>query len=94
LVSIIIVAKPASADVATKLFGRRLLPNVWNSNGVTEAERFDDIAEKLFRWRYLSLYPDAEHDMVWLFEKLNERNVRIAELEARLRRNEWIFLLP
>ncbi len=45
-------------------------------------------------WRYLSSYPDAEHDVVWLAEKLGERNARIAELEARLRRNEWILLLP
>jgi hypothetical protein len=61
---------------------------------VTDAERFDDIAKKLSSWRYLSHYPDAERDMAWLLERLHERNVRIAELETRLRRNEWIFLLP
>jgi hypothetical protein len=56
---------------------------------VTDAERLSDIVEKLLRWRYLSSYPDAEHDVVWLAEKLGERNARIAELKARLRRNEW-----
>jgi hypothetical protein len=81
-------------DAVMMLFGRRLLPNVWNCNGVTEAERLNDIVAKLFRWRYLSLYPAAEQDMAWLLEKLDERNVRIAELETRLSRNEWIFWLP
>ena len=75
-------------------FGRRLLPNSWNDHGVTDAERLTDILEKLFRWRYLSSYPDADRDMTWLVKKLDERNTRIAELEARLQRNEWIFLLP
>jgi len=63
-------------------------------SGVTDAERFNDIMKKLSSWGYLSHYPDAERDIVWLVEKLGERDVRIAELEARLRRNEWIFLLP
>jgi hypothetical protein len=81
-------------DAVMMLFGRRLLPNVWNCNDVTEAERLNDIVAKLFRWRYLSLYPAAEQDMAWLLEKLDERNVRIAELETRLSRNEWIFWLP
>jgi hypothetical protein len=76
------------------LFGRRFLPNIWNDHGVTDAERLTDIAEKLFRWRYLSSYPDAGRDMAWLLEKLGERNARIAELEATVRRNEWIFRLP
>ena len=58
---------------------------------MTEAERLSDIAKKLFSWRYLSHYPDAECDVVWLLEKLDERNVRIAELEARLRQNEWVY---
>jgi hypothetical protein len=61
---------------------------------MTDAERLNDISEKLFHWGYLSSYPDAEHDVAWLLEKLGERNRRIAELKTRLRRNECIFLLP
>jgi hypothetical protein len=61
---------------------------------VTDAERLDDIGKKLFSWRYLSHHRDAERDMAWLLGQLDERNVRIAELETRLRRTEWIFLLP
>jgi hypothetical protein len=61
---------------------------------VTDAERFSDIMKKLSSGGYLSHYPDAERDMAWLLEKLGELDVRVAELEARLRRNEWIFLLP
>jgi hypothetical protein len=63
-------------------------------SGVTDAERLDDIAKKLFSWRYLSHHPDAERDLARLLEHLDERNARIAELETRLRRTEWIFLLP
>jgi len=81
-------------EAALTVFGRRVVPNVWNRNGVTDAERLNDIVAKLFRWRYLSLYPAAEQDMAWLLERLDERNVRIAELETRLRQNEWIFRLP
>ena len=61
---------------------------------MTHAERLSDIVEKLHRWKYLSRYPEAERDMAWLLERLGERNARITELEAKLRRNEWIFLLP
>jgi hypothetical protein len=76
------------------VFGRNVLPNIWNPGGVTDAERLNDIAKKLFSWRYLSHYRDAECDVAWLLEKLDERNVRIAEREVRLRQNEWIYLLP
>ena len=81
--------RPMTPPVRQERFAEHLEPH-----GVTDAERFNDIMRKLSSWRYLSHHPNAERDMVWLLEKLGERDVRIAELEARLRRNEWIFLLP
>jgi hypothetical protein len=76
------------------LFGRRLIPNIWNRTGVTEAERLNDITQRLCCRGHPSHDPDAERDMAWLLNKLRERDVRIAELEARMKQNEWIFLLP
>jgi len=76
------------------MFGRRLLPNGWNRNNVTDAERLHDIEQKLRCWGYLSHYPDAERDMAWLLERLVEQGERIAELEARLRRADWASSLP
>ena len=76
------------------LFGRKRLPNVRKRINVADAERRNDIEQKLRCWGYLSHYPDAEHDVAWLLEQLAERDVRIAELEARLQRNEWVFSLP
>jgi hypothetical protein len=32
--------------------------------------------------------------VAWLLDQLAERDARIAELEARLQRNEWAFSLP
>jgi hypothetical protein len=61
---------------------------------VTDVERLRDIEQKLRSWGYLSHYPDAEHDVAWLLDQLAERDTRIAELEARLRWNEWMFSLP
>ena len=61
---------------------------------MTDAERFNDIMKKLSSWGYLSHCPDAERDMAWLLERLGALEIRVAELEARLRQNEWIFLLP
>jgi len=49
---------------------------------VTDVERLHDC------WGYLSHYPDAEHDVAWLLEQLADRGARIADLEARLQRNE------
>jgi hypothetical protein len=83
-----LTSRPAS------MFGRSALPNIWNPSDVTDAERLNDIAKKLCSWGYVSRCRDAERDMAWLLEKLGERNARIAELEARLRQHEWIFLLP
>ena len=62
--------------------------------GVTDAERLEDIVEKLRCWRYLAHHTDAEQDAAWLIEQLARRDARIAELEARLRRYEWAFSLP
>jgi len=75
-------------------FGRKTLPNTVKHIGVTDDERLHDIVEKLSRWRYLSRYPEAERDMAWLLEKLDQRNTYLAGLEAKLRRDEWISLLP
>jgi hypothetical protein len=61
---------------------------------VTDAERLDAIAKKLSRPGYLPHDPDVERDMVWLLERLRERDVCVAELEARMKQNDWIFLLP
>jgi hypothetical protein len=61
---------------------------------VTEAERLNNIAKKLWCHGCLSHYPELEHDIVWLLEKLRERDVCIAELEARMKRNDWMMLLP
>jgi hypothetical protein len=83
------VRRPATPVVRQERFAEHREPS-----GVTDAERLNDIVEKLFSWRYLSHHPDAEGDMAWLLEKLDERNARIAELKATLRRNEWIFLFP
>jgi hypothetical protein len=41
---------------------------------------------------YLSHYRDAERDVAWLLDQLADRDARIAELEARLARNEWRFI--
>jgi hypothetical protein len=38
--------------------------------------------------------PDAERDVAWLLYQLAERGARIAKLEARLRRREWMSSLP
>jgi hypothetical protein len=43
---------------------------------------------------YLSRYPEAERDVVWLLDQLARRDARIAELEARQRRDEWMLWLP
>ena len=64
------------------MFGRRLLPNGRNCNVVTDAERLHDIEQKLRCWGYLSHYPDAEHDVAWLLERLDHLTERIVELEA------------
>jgi hypothetical protein len=61
---------------------------------VTDADRLDDIAKKLDCHGYSCHSPDVERDMAWLLEKLREREVCIAALEARMKRNDWIFLLP
>ena len=58
------------------------------------SDRLNDITQKLRCWGYLSHFPDAERDVAWLVEKLVERDERIAELEARLRRVEWALSLP
>ena len=61
---------------------------------MTDAERLNDIAEKLDCHGYLCHSADVERDMAWLLEKLRERDVCIAVLEARMKRNDWFFLLP
>ena len=61
---------------------------------MTDAERLHDIEQKLRGWGYLSHYRDAEGDVAWLIDQLAERDARIVELEARLRRAEWLFSLP
>lgn len=60
------------------LFGRRLAPNIWNGNHVTDAECLHDIGQKLRCWGYLSHYPDAERDVTWLLDRLAEQGERIA----------------
>jgi hypothetical protein len=61
---------------------------------VTDAERLHDIEQKLRCWGYLAHHSDAERDVAWLLDKLTERDARIADLEARLARMEWLFPLP
>lgn len=61
---------------------------------MTDVEHLYDIEQKLRCWGYLSHCPDAERDVAWLLDQLAERDARIAELEARLRRDEWVFSLP
>ena len=61
---------------------------------MTDLERLHDIEQKLRCWGYLSHYPDAEHDVAWLLDKLADRDARIAELQARLQRAEWTLSLP
>lgn len=61
---------------------------------MTDAERLHDIEQKLRCWGYLSHYPDAERDVAWLLERLAQQTSRVAELEARLQRAEWMFSLP
>jgi len=83
-----------NAGLTLAMFGRKPLPNVRNEIGVTGGERLHDIEQKLRCWGYLSHYPDAERDVAWLLDQLAERDARIAELEARLRRHEWALSLP
>lgn len=61
---------------------------------MTDADRVEDIRQKLCCWGYLSHFPDAERDVAWLLEKLTERDLRIAQLEADVARREWILSLP
>jgi hypothetical protein len=61
---------------------------------VTDAERLADVREKLLRWAYLSHHPDAERDMRWLLDRLDERDTRIERLMLRLRQYELAFRLP
>jgi len=61
---------------------------------LTAAERLNDIREKLNRWGYLSHHPEAECDMAWLLEQLDEREAHIARLDERLEKSDWILLLP
>ena len=53
---------------------------------MSDAERLHDIAQKRRCWGYPSHHPDAERDVAWLLDQLAGRDARIAELEARLRR--------
>jgi hypothetical protein len=69
-------------------FGRSLVPNTGNRSRVTDAERLHDIKEKLNRWGYLSHHREAECDMAWLLEQLDEREAHIARLEERLEDND------
>lgn len=71
-----------------------MLPNIGKPGRVTEGERLDDITQKLCCWGYLSHFPDAERDVAWLLERLAERDARIVELEAQLKRTEWLLSLP
>jgi hypothetical protein len=57
-------------------------------------ERLHDIEQKLRYWGYLSHYPDSEHDVAWLLDRLIERGARVSELEARMRQVEWTFSFP
>lgn len=61
---------------------------------MTDGERLHEIEQKLRCWGYLSHYRDAERDVTWLLDRLAERDARIAELEMRFQRNEWVFSLP
>lgn len=61
---------------------------------MTDAERLQDIEQKLRCWGYLSHYRDAERDVAWLLNQVAERDERIADLEARLQRAEWLFRFP
>ena len=61
------------------------MPNIGNRNRVTDAERLDDIKEKLNRRGYLSHHREAECDMAWLLEQLDEREAHIARLEEKTR---------
>jgi hypothetical protein len=61
---------------------------------MTDNERLGDIKDKLLHWKYLSSHPAAECDVAWLLNQLDNRDERIAELEARLKRNEWCLFLP
>ena len=45
---------------------------------------------KLNRWGYLFHHREAECDMAWLLEQLDEREAYIVRLEE----SEWILLLP
>jgi hypothetical protein len=60
---------------------------------VTDVDRLLDIEQKLRCWGYLSHHPDAARDVAWLLDRLAEHDARIADLEARLQRNEWAFSL-
>jgi len=70
------------------------VPNIGNRNRVTDAERLNDIKEKLNRWEYLSHHPEAECDMAWLLQQLDEREAHIARLVERLKENDWVLLPP
>ena len=70
------------------------MPNIGNRNRVTDAERLRDIKEKLNRWGYLSHHREAECDMTWLLEQLDEREAHIALLEKGLEESDWMLLLP
>ena len=70
------------------------MPNIGNRNRVTDAERLNDIKEKLNRREYLSHHPEAECDMAWLLEQLDERKAHTARLEERLEESDWMLLLP
>jgi hypothetical protein len=34
------------------------------------------------------------YNLAWLLDRRAARNARVAELEARLQRNEWVLSLP
>ena len=61
---------------------------------MTDAERLNDIAQKLRCYRHLGHHPDAERDVAWLIEQLAKRGARIEELEARSQLHDWGFSLP
>ena len=61
---------------------------------MTDAGRLREIKDKLDRGRYLSHHPEAEGDMAWLLEQLDEREAHIARLDERLEKSDWILLLP
>ena len=63
------------------------MPNIGNRNRVADAERLNDIKEKLNRWGYLSHHPEAECDIAWLLQQLDEREADFARLEERLEEN-------